>query len=69
MGILLFGRQRRLSMQNRELLEDRQRTLDELETMSHRLVEVEDRLDFAERQLARAREPEQLAPPRRSPGA
>lgn len=52
-GIVLLSRQRHLSAQHQELLEDRQRTLDELERISTRLIEVEDRLDFAERRLAR----------------
>jgi hypothetical protein len=35
---------------------------DELEGLRHELVEVQERLDFAERLLAKQREPEQLAP-------
>lgn len=66
-AIVLLQRSRRLWAQNRELLEDRQRTLDELEAMGHRLIEVEDRLGFAERELARARDPERLAPPDQKP--
>ena len=67
MAIVLIQRQQRLAKEHAELLEDRQRTLDELDTMSKRLVEVEDRLDFAERRLSQTREPERLAPPRDGP--
>lgn len=50
-GIVLSTRLQRLSAENRELLEDRQRYLDELEIVQRRVVELEDRLDFAERLL------------------
>ena len=36
----------------------------DVEELRHQLVEVHERLDFAERLLAKAREPERLAPPR-----
>jgi len=52
-GIVLFDRQRRLAREHRELVEDRQRTLDELQAVSQRLIALEDRLDFAERRLTR----------------
>lgn len=42
--------------------EDRLRT--EVDELRHRLGEMEERLDFAERLLAKTREAERLAPPR-----
>ena len=36
----------------------------EVDELKHRLAEVEERLDFAERLLAKTREAERLAPPR-----
>lgn len=36
----------------------------EVEELRHRLGEVEERLDFTERLLARERQPDRLAPPR-----
>lgn len=56
-GIVMFQRIRRLTDHNRELLADRQRYLDELEAVHHRVVEMEERLDFTERLLARPPEP------------
>ncbi len=41
-----------------------ERLLAELDELKRRLAEVEERLDFAERLLARERDPERLAPPR-----
>src|SRR6266851_4237747 len=38
--------------------------LDEVEALKHRLAEVEERLDFAERLLAKERETDRLGPPR-----
>jgi hypothetical protein len=61
-GIILMGRQKRLAREHRELLEDRQRTLDALESVQHHVMELEDRLDFAERRI---RQPEEN---RSSPG-
>jgi hypothetical protein len=40
------------------------RVLEEVEELKRRLAEVEERLDFAERLLAREREPDRLGPPR-----
>lgn len=68
MGIVLLSRQRRLTAEHRELLEDRQRTLDELEVLGNRMIEMQDRLDFVERHLAAERDPERLAPPPGAPG-
>jgi hypothetical protein len=41
-----------------------QSVLAEVDELKRRLSEVEERLDFAERLLARERDPERLAPPR-----
>lgn len=62
-GIVALSRQARLAASNRELLEDRQRTLDELEAITRRVVELEDRLDFTERHLAAERERPRLQGP------
>lgn len=61
-SIVLLGRQKRLAAEHKELLEDRQRTLDELQLLSARLIEVEDRLDFAERLLAKPGHPDEGPP-------
>jgi len=45
-------------------IEDLQRRLAELEDVQHRLADVEERLDFAERMLARQRDSERLVPPK-----
>jgi hypothetical protein len=50
-AIVLFGRQRRLAAEHRELLEDRQRVLDHLDGVQRRVLDLEDRLDFTERRL------------------
>ena len=47
-----------------EMVEQVQRRLAELDDLRKRLDEVEERLDFAERLLAKQREGERLAPPR-----
>lgn len=62
-GIVLLRRQRRLAEQQPLLLDDIQQRLDHLESVEKRLAEVEERLDFAERLLARPAEPQQLPPP------
>lgn len=62
MGIVLMGRQKRLAREHRELLDDRQHTLDALEAVQRHVMELEDRLDFAERRL---RQPEDAQLPRR----
>ena len=62
-AIVLFGRQRRLAAEHRELVLDRQRLLDELEAISARLTDVEDRVDFTERQLRSEADPARLPPP------
>ena len=50
-GIVLMGRQKRLAREHGELLENRQRTLDALEAVQQQVMELEDRLDFAERRI------------------
>jgi hypothetical protein len=48
---------------DRELLEDVHARLAELEEMRRRVGELEERVDFAERVLAKQREPQRLGPP------
>ena len=43
---------------------DSEQLLTEVDELKRRLAEVEERLDFTERLLARERDPERLAPPR-----
>ena len=43
---------------------DSEQLLTEIDELKRRLAEVEERLDFTERLLARERDPERLAPPR-----
>ena len=52
MGVVLFGRQKRLAQEHRELLADRQRILDHVEQLGNKLGEMEERLEFAERVAA-----------------
>lgn len=59
-GIVLGGRQKRLAREHRELLEDRQRTLDALEAVEQHVMELEDRLDFAERRIRQPDENQSL---------
>jgi hypothetical protein len=59
-----MGRQKRLANEHRELVEDRQRTLDALEAVQRQVMELEDRLDFAER---RVRQPDENRPLPRGP--
>lgn len=61
-SIVLLGRQKRLAAEHKELLEDRQRTLDELQVLSARLIEVEDRLDFAERLIPKPTRSDETTP-------
>lgn len=68
MGIVLLSRQRRLAAEHRDLLEDRQRVLDELEVLSDRVNEMQGRLDFAERHLASLGDSRVLAPPPKDSG-
>jgi len=44
--------------------EDVQTRLDALEDVQRRLADVEERLDFAERMLAKQRDAERIAPPK-----
>src|SRR5213596_2271580 len=47
-----------------ELGGDTERLLGEIDELKRRLADAEERLDFTERLLARARYPDRLAPPR-----
>lgn len=44
--------------------EDVEARLDALEDVQRRLADVEERLDFAERMLAKQRDPERIVPPK-----
>lgn len=55
---------RKLDAESTERLEALEAKLTELEQGQHRIAELEERLDFAERLLARQNEAERLAPPR-----
>ena len=46
-----------------ELLEDLQRRLDQLDQVTRRLGELEERVDFAERLLAKQHDGRRLEPP------
>lgn len=48
----------------RTLPEDVERRQGKVDDLERRLAEVEERLDFAERLLARRRDPERVAPPK-----
>ncbi len=54
-AILLVSKQRRLSEQHQAMLEETNRRLDELEYTNQRVLDLEERLDFAERLLAEGR--------------
>jgi Tfp pilus assembly protein PilO len=58
------GGKRRLDAESAERLEMLESKVQELEQGQHRLAELEERVDFAERLLARQNEAERLAPPR-----
>jgi hypothetical protein len=61
-GILLMQRIRRITERQPAELEDMRRRLDELDGVERRLAEVEERLEFTERLLAK-REELRLPPP------
>ena len=66
-AIVLLQRRFRISRRQTDLLEETERRLDELADVGTRVSEMEDRLDFAERTLARQREESrslQLLPPK-----
>ncbi len=48
----------------RQALEDLQRRLDELDQLTQRLGELEERVDFTERLVAKQREDQRLGPPK-----
>lgn len=54
-GIVLLKRQRRIARLDPEQLDRMQQRVDELEDVGQRLVEAEERLDFAERLLQQQR--------------
>lgn len=54
---------RRLSADERQLLEDAAEKAHELTAMQQQLAELESRLDFAERLLAKQSDRDRLAPP------
>jgi len=62
-GIVVWQHQRRLATFHPELLEEMQARLVELEAVADRLADVEERLDFAERLLAKSRDVERLPSP------
>jgi hypothetical protein len=62
-GIVLLRRQRLLSEQQSAMRAELERRLDELEGVDARLAEMEGRLDFTERILAKDREGRSLPPP------
>ena len=62
-GIVLLQRIRMISERQPAELEDMRRRLDELEGVDRRLAEVEERLEFTERLLARQNEAGRLPPP------
>jgi predicted nuclease with TOPRIM domain len=63
-AIVLLQRRFRLSSRQSNLIEETERRLDELSDVGTRVTEMEDRLDFAERMLARQREESRLSPPK-----
>jgi hypothetical protein len=63
-AIVLLQRRFRVSRRQTDLLEETERRLDELAHVGTRVSEMEDRLDFAERALARQREESRLSPPK-----
>ena len=63
-AIVLLQRRVRISRRQTDLLEETERRLDELADVGTRVSEMEDRLDFAERTLARQREESRLSPPK-----
>lgn len=52
-----------LSQDQQERLEDLEKRLGEVENIRGRLAEMEERLDFTERLLAKRRESDRLSPP------
>ncbi|HEX4575393.1 MAG TPA: hypothetical protein VH158_09690 [Gemmatimonadales bacterium] len=64
-ALRLSARQGRdpLKSEERQMLEDLQTRLGELTDLQRRVVELEDRVDFAERVLAQRREGQRLGPP------
>ena len=57
------SRRRQLESEELQMLEDLQTRLGELNELKQRIGELEDRVDFAERLLAKQREGQRLGPP------
>ena len=62
-GIVLVQRQRRLTLDQAGLRGELERRLDELEDVNTRLAELEERVEFTERVLAKEREAARLGRP------
>lgn len=61
-GIVLFDRQRRIARGHADLLDEAARSIDQLDRVTRRLAEVEERMDFAERVIQSQEEAKQLPP-------
>ena len=62
-GIVMYRRQQALAEDQQALMDDVARRSRALDDAEKRFAEIEERLDFAERMLAKQREPERLPPP------
>jgi hypothetical protein len=62
-GVVLLQRQRRLKLDQTGLRAELERRLDQLEGVDQRLAELEERLDFTERVLAKERQAARLGRP------
>jgi uncharacterized SAM-binding protein YcdF (DUF218 family) len=62
-SIVLLGRQKRLTDEQRSLRAELERRFDALEAVDVHVAELEERLDFAERLLRAERAQERLPPP------
>ena len=61
-GIVMYRRHQALAEEQQALMDDVARRSRVLDNAEKRFAEIEERLDFAERMLARQREPDQLPP-------
>ena len=62
-GIVMYRRQQALAEDQQALMDDVARRSRALDDAEKRFAEIEERLDFAERMLAKQSEPERLPPP------
>ncbi len=62
--VLPSRKSRMVDPAERQALEDLQRRLDELDQLTQRLGELEERVDFTERLVAKQREDQRLGPPK-----